>query len=89
MDEQRYQTLSEAAKVAVTRCSRWHFATAKDDLYDPDSLVGIAGVHDDEVGVDEDSYYIVSPQGAIGFCQDGDSIEWLFLPIDDTMPPSP
>jgi len=30
---------------------------------------------------DEDSFYIVSPGGAIGFCEEED-IDWLFIPLD-------
>jgi hypothetical protein len=80
MDKQRYSTLSEAAETAATRCNKWNFASS-DELYDSDSLQGIAQVHDEEAGVDEDSFYVVSPGGAIGFSEDGETIDWLFLPL--------
>lgn len=81
MDNQRYSTLSEAAEIAVSRCSKWRFATA-DEFYDSASLQGIAQVHDEEACGDEDSFYVVSPGGAIGFSEDGETIDWLFLPLD-------
>ena len=80
--DKRYQTLLEAAKVAVTRCDRWRFATTKDEYYDPAELKGVAEIHDDEAGIDEDSFYLVSPNGAIGISEDGETIEWLFLPLE-------
>jgi hypothetical protein len=81
MDNQRYTTLSEAAEIAATRCDKWHFATS-DELYDIASLQGVAQIHDEESGVDEDSFYVVSQEGAIGFSEDGETIDWLFLPLN-------
>lgn len=83
MYNQTYTTLSEAAKIAITRCDKWHFATS-DELYDIASLQGIAQIHDQETGVDEDSFYVVSPGGAIGFSEDGETIDWLFVPLNCT-----
>ena len=80
--EKRYQSLSEAAKIAVTRCNGWRFATTEGEFYDPAELKGIAEVHDSEAGLDEDSFYLVSPDGAIGFSEDGETIDWLFLPLE-------
>ena len=84
MFNNKYLTLTEAAEVAAKHCDRWHFFTAKEEQYDPAGLVGIAEVHDSEAGVDEDSFYLVSPGGAIGFSEDGETIDWLFLPINST-----
>lgn len=83
MDNHRYTTLSEAAEIAITRCSRWRFATS-DEQYDCDNLQAIAQVHDEETCADEDSFYVVSLGGAIGFSEDGESIDWLFLPLNCT-----
>src|SRR5690554_3709586 len=80
MNYHRFITLSEAAEIAITYCDRWSFATS-DELYDRASLQGIAQVHDEETCVDEDSFYVVSPGGAIGFSEDGEIIDWLFLPL--------
>lgn len=83
MDSYRYPTLSEAAEVAVTLCHSWQF-TASGELYDKDSLLDIAQIfHDEEIWLDGNSFYLVSPGGAIGFSEDREreNIEWLFLPL--------
>lgn len=77
----KYTSLSKAAEAAATHCDRWRFATA-DEFYDSDSLQGIAELHDEEVYVEEESFYVVSPGGAIGFSEDGKAIEWLFIPVN-------
>ncbi|MGI6449210.1 MAG: zinc ribbon domain-containing protein [Desulfitobacteriia bacterium] len=84
MDNLRYATLSEAAEKAVTRCDGWHFATSEDEQYDRASLQGVAQIHDEESGADEDSFYVVSPGGAIGFSEDGEIIDWLFIPLNSS-----
>ncbi len=90
MDQQRYSTLSAAAEVAATRCGQWQFATAVDEVYDRFSLIGVAEIHDGEADVDEESFYVVSPKGAIGFSESGETIDWLFLPLGSTeeLPPT-
>lgn len=42
----------------------------------------MAQIHDEENLADEDSFYIVSIAGAIGFSEDGEAIEWLFLHLN-------
>ena len=80
----QFTTLSEAVQFAMTRCSSWRFAYS-DEVYDHNSLPGIAEIHDEENPTDEDSFYLVSPGGAIGFTEDnGDDVDWLFLPESDT-----
>lgn len=74
----RFDTLREAAEFAVTLCAGWRFAYA-DEKYDKKGLLGTAEIHDQENPADEDSFYVVSPAGAIGFCADGADIDWLFL----------
>lgn len=84
MDYQQFSTLSDAVDAAASRCDRWRFASS-DELYDVESLPGIAQIHDDENPTDEDSFYVVSGRGAIGFTEDcGESIDWLFIPLDGT-----
>lgn len=83
MNNHRYTTLSEAAEKAATRCGGWCFATS-DEQYDRASLQSLAQIHDEESGTDEDSFYVVSPGGAIGFSEDGETIDWLFLPLNST-----
>ncbi len=74
----QYSTLYEAAEFAATLCAGWCFATC-DEKYDRNGLLGIAEIHDEESPADEDSFYVVSPTGDIGFCEDGEDIDWLFL----------
>lgn len=74
-----FATMLEAAQFAATLTEGWDFAYSK-DKYDKGGLLGISQAHDDENPADEDSFYVVSPGGAIGFCEDGEDIDWLFLP---------
>jgi ribosomal protein L40E len=80
---ERFNTMQEAAELAVTRCGSWSFATSK-DRYDATGLLALAEMSDSEDPIDEDSFYVVSPAGAIGLCNDGEDIDWLFL--SDTAP---
>jgi hypothetical protein len=73
-----FNTLLEAAEFAATRCKSWSFATA-DERYDAEGLLVLAETSDSEDPIDEDSFYVVSPAGAIGLCEDGEDIDWLFL----------
>jgi ribosomal protein L40E len=74
----QFTTLLEAAEFAATRCKSWSFATA-DERYDVKGLLVLAETSDSENPIDEDSFYIVSPAGSIGLCEDGEDIDWLFL----------
>lgn len=76
----RFNTLLEAGEFASARCMAWEFADS-DEKYDIEGLLGIAEVHDEENPADEDSFYVVSLSGAIGICEDGATIDWLFLPL--------
>ncbi len=75
---EQFNTLLKAAEFAATRCKSWSFATA-DDRYDVKGLLVLAETSDSENPIDEDSFYVVSPAGAIGLCEDGEDIDWLFL----------
>lgn len=74
----KFNTLLEAAQLAATRCGSWSFATS-DDRYDVKGLLVLAETSDSENPIDEDSFYVVSRAGAIGLCEDGGDIDWLFL----------
>lgn len=74
----QFTTLLEAAEFAATRCKSWSFATAE-DRYDVKGLLVLAETSDSENPIDEDSFYVVSRAGAIGLCEDGEDIDWLFL----------
>ncbi len=75
---ERFDTLLEAAEFSVTRCTSWSFATSN-DRYDVKGLLVLAELSDSEDPIDEDSFYVVSSAGAIGLCNDGEDIDWLFL----------
>ena len=75
---ERFDTLLEAAEFSATRCTSWSFATSN-DRYDVKGLLVLAETSDSEDPIDEDSFYVVSPAGAIGLCNDGEDIDWLFL----------
>ncbi len=75
---ERFDTMLEAAEFAATRCKIWGFATSN-ERYDVNGLLLLAETSDSEDPIDEDNFYVVSPAGAIGLCEDGEDIEWLFL----------
>ena len=65
---ERFDTMLEAAEFAATRCGGWSFATSN-DRYDVKGLLVLAKTSDSEDPIDEDSFYVVSPAGAIGLRQ--------------------
>ena len=75
---ERFDTMLEAAEFAATLCGSWSFATSN-DRYDIKSLPVLAETSDSEDPIDEDSFFVVSSAGAIGLCNDGEDIDWLFL----------
>lgn len=75
---ERFNTLQEAAEFATTLCKSWSFATS-DERYDVNELLVLAETSDNEAPINEDCFYVVSPSGAIGLCEDGEDIDWLFL----------
>ena len=75
---ERFNTMLEAAEFAATLCTSWRFATSN-DRYDVKDLLVLAATSDSEDPIDEDSFCVVSPAGAIGLCEDGEDIYWLFL----------
>lgn len=76
---ERFESMFKAAEAAAARCIGWSFADS-DEMYDREGLLVIAQVHDEENPADEGDFYLISPGGAIGFCEEGDEIDWLFLP---------
>jgi hypothetical protein len=85
----KFTALYDASQYAKELCSAWKFASAN-EFYDSISLPEIAKIHDEESVGDEDSFYVVSDSGAIGYCLDSDTdIDWLFLcrkNIDEILP---
>jgi hypothetical protein len=62
---ERFGTLLEAAEFAATLCRNWSFADS-DERFDVKGLLILAETCDSEDHIDEDSFYVVSPAGAIG-----------------------
>lgn len=93
MKLERYMSLTEAAKAAGKIAGGWSFR-GTDEKCNRKELLGMAVIHDDESGIetDEDTFYLLAPNGAIGFTEDtGEEIDWLYLPldhIDDELPDS-
>ena len=84
----KFNSLLDAARFAATISENWHFANS-DETYIKNTLLTLAKTSDAEDPIDEDSFYLVSPSGAIGLCPDGEDIDWLFLVgIDDEDLPS-
>lgn len=76
---ERFDSLRKAAEYALTRCGSFRFASSN-EKYDKRGLLAMAKASDEENPADGGSFYIVSSEGEIGFCQDGGDIDWLFLP---------
>lgn len=74
----KFNSLYQAASLASTLSKGWSFSTS-DERYDTESLLTISEVHDSENPADEDSFYLVSNDGSIGFCDDEEHIDWLFI----------
>ena len=78
----------EAAEYADT-LQQLGFAYSNTEVYDSAKLLVSFQMSDEENPVDEDSFYVVSPSGTIGLCQDGEEIDWLFLSscaVDEDLP---
>lgn|GEM_PF-4888557 len=74
----QFTTLLEAAEFAVILCGSWSFATSN-DRYDVEGLLVLAQTSDSENSIGEDGFYVVSHAGAIGLCEGGEDVDWLFL----------
>ncbi|MGB4606941.1 MAG: zinc ribbon domain-containing protein [Tissierellia bacterium] len=83
----KFNSLLDAARFAATISENWHFANSE-ETYIKETLLTLAKISDSEDPIDEDSFYLVSPSGAIGLCPDGEDIDWLFLvgPDDEDLP---
>lgn len=90
---QTSQLMKKAAKLASAVCGQWKFRDELGNVVDAKLLEYTAGEQDAAGTVDPDdpaSYYVVSPDGAIGLTEDdGASIEWLFLPLSRTVASMP
>lgn len=74
----QFNSMLEAAEFAATFTDGWRFAYSE-DTYTKANLLTLAQTSDEENPIDEDNFYVVSPSGDIGLCEDGEDIDWLFL----------
>lgn len=84
--------MADAASMAAQVCSNWKFQDTNERANA--DLLRYAGTEQDAISslsiVDPDSYYIISPDGAIGLTEDGgQNINWLYLPVDKSMASMP
>ena len=90
---QTSQLMKKAARLASAVCGQWKFRDEVGNVVDTKLLEYTAGEQDAAGTLDPDdpaSYYIISPDGAIGLTEDdGASIEWLFLPLSRTVASMP
>lgn len=90
---QTSKSMSEAAKLAAERCAQWKFQDEMGEAMDASMLIYACGEQDASAGLDpndSESWYVVSPDGAIGLTEDnGASVTWLFLPLGRTMASMP
>ena len=76
--------MAAAAKMAAEVCSGWHLPDNPNQGYDAMMLQYLCGKQDASrpLAADSGSYYLVSPEGAIGLTEDDSAhISWLYLPM--------
>lgn len=87
--------MDTAARIAIQRCRKWLYRDVAALTVDVNLLL-LTGQEEDkrheQAPLDAESYYLVSPEGAIGFTRsDGREVDWLFLPVgvkSDSLPVS-
>ena len=77
----RFRSFMEATITASSYCSKWNYV-GSDEVFDTDSLIAMAEIHDAENQLDDDSFYIVLEDGSIGVKKDCEAVEWAFIPSD-------
>ena len=77
--------MGTAAKIAIRHCREWLYRDVEALPVDVNLLLYTCQEEDrrtNPASRDAASYYLVSPEGAIGFTKnDGREVEWLFLPV--------
>ena len=88
LDLPTYRTakrMTDAAGFAAQKCSQWRFKNEAQHVYVKDAFLFACARQDEAYPLDAgnaESYYLVSPEGAIGLTEDdGKRIDWLFLPV--------
>ncbi len=75
---EQFNSLTAAAKLAVTRCKSWQFS-ASGTKYDTPRLLELAAISDSECPLKNNGFYLVDQAGAIGLCVNDKNIDWMFL----------
>ncbi len=79
----RYTHLMQAVVVAVTRCRAWRIENSARDPYSIEQLSQYAIATDKNYPLTGDSFYVVSVEGAIGYCPDLEyKTVWMFVPME-------
>ena len=80
--QNRYTHLMQAVVVAVTRCQAWRIENNAHSPYSIEQLSQYAIATDKDHPLTGDSFYVVSIEGAIGYCPGFEyQTMWMFVPI--------
>lgn len=81
--QNRYTHLMQAVVVAVTRCQAWRIENSVRSPYSIEQLSRYAVATDKDHPLTGDSFYIVSAEGAIGYCPGLEyRTAWMFVPME-------
>ena len=80
---QRIDCMLKAALIAANVCDEWKIAET--DAFIPlAAMFQAAAMADEEHPIDDDMYYVVSSEGAIGLAYKREYLtQWLYLPAED------
>ena len=82
LDFDHYKTLTEALADAIKRCMVWR-DTEKGNPHTGKNLYEFAQRHDEQFVLDEDDFYMVSLEGAIGLSPGLEWLtQWMFVPME-------
>ena len=81
--QNRYTQVMQAVVVAVTRCRAWRIENDAHSPYSIEQLSQYAVDTDKNHPLEGDSFYVVSAEGAIGYCPGLEYLtEWMFVPME-------
>ncbi len=79
--------MSQAALIAEQYCSAWRQNDGAGETLDAAAIEYAAIEQDATIQIDRndsESFYMISPEGAIGLTKDGgETVDWLFVPADE------
>ena len=80
---QRIDCMLKAALIAANVCDEWKIAES-DAFISLSAMFQAAAMTDDEHSLDDDMFYVVSSEGAIGLAYKREYLtQWLYLPAED------